>query len=125
VVTHAGVLDLTKLAQDLRAAGETAPKAIDRVLAESAQLILVEMKQLTPVKTGRLKASETIQASPGRYVVGPAGVPYAAYVEFGTRVWKGKPYVRPAVEKYLDKLGPDAADVGVSLITEGTNGQHS
>ena len=121
---QAAALELTQRARDLEKAGEDAEKAVDTTLAVSAQLILVEMKQLTPVRTGRLKASETILASPGRYVVGPVGVPYAASVEFGTERNRPKPYVRPAVQKYLDDLGPAAAKVGVSMIMGSGYAEH-
>lgn len=115
-MVNAALVELSALAADLTRAGEQAPMAADRVLASTAQMILVEMQMLTPVDTGRLRASETIQAMPGRYVVGPVGVPYAAYVEFGTSRMRAQPYVRPAVQKYLDALGPAVAKVGVDMI---------
>jgi len=125
VVNHAASLELSKLAQDLERAGQSAPKAVDLILANAAQFILVQMKQMTPVDTGRLRASETVQATPGRYVVGPVGVPYAVYVEFGTSRMRAQPYVRPAVQKYLDELGEKAADVGVAMIMGRGYDQHS
>lgn len=125
MIHHAAALELTELAKDLDRAARAAPATVDRVLAVSAQMILIEMKAMTPVDTGRLRASETVVASKGRYVVGPVAVPYAAYVEFGTRHMRAQPYVRPAVQKYLDELGPKAADVGVSMILGRGYDQHS
>jgi HK97 gp10 family phage protein len=113
---HAASLELTKLARDLETAGRNAPKAVDLVLSNAAQFILVQMKQMVPVDTGRLRSSIVVQGSPGRYVVGPVGVAYAAYVEFGTSRMHAQPYVRPAVQKYLDELGEQAAKVGVAMI---------
>lgn len=124
MVTNAAALDLVNLAKDLEMAGQQAPKAADFVLAKAASQILVQMKAMTPVDTGRLRGSETIQSSPGRYVVGPVGVPYAAYVEFGTSRMRAQPYVRPAVQQYLDTLGAKVADVGVSMIMGRGYDQH-
>lgn len=116
MVTNAATLDLLNLAKDLQTAGEQIGTATDRVLSDAAKYILVEMQMRTPVRTGNLKASETIQAMPGRYVVGPVGVPYAWFVEFGTSRMQAQPYIRPAVQMYLDKLGAQVADVGVSMV---------
>jgi HK97 gp10 family phage protein len=115
-MVNAAALDLVQLAADLIKAGANAPEAADKVLSQSAEQILVNMKQRTPVDTGRLRNSETIQAKPGMYVVGPVGVPYAIFVEFGTRNMRAQPYVRPAVQQYLDDLGANVADVGVQMI---------
>ena len=125
MVKHAAALELTKLARDLEAAGQNADKAADSVLANAAGKILMEMKQLVPVDTGRLKGSINIIATRGRYVVGPVGVPYAAYVEFGTQRMRAQPYVRPAVQKYLDGLGAQVAGVGVDMIMGRGYDQHS
>jgi len=122
---HAATLELTKLARDLEMAGRNAEKATDLVLSNAAQFILFEMKKIVPVDTGRLRSSIVVQGSPGRYVVGPVGVPYASYVEFGTSRMRAQPYVRPAVQKYLDELAEKAADVGVAMIMGRGYAQHS
>lgn len=155
-MTNAAVLDLVNLSRDLDWASKNAQQVIDRqVLAPAAEQIKTAMMLFVPVDTGNLKRSIVIQASPGRYVIGPNGVPYASYVEFGTGIrgefptapfeirprnakalrfivngkpvyakkvthpgQRAKPYVRPAARAFLQSLGPQAADVGVQMITK-------
>lgn len=83
-MTSAAVLDLTKLAEDLGRAGQNAEKEVDRLLSQTAEQIYHAMVTMAPRRTGRLARSIAVQAAPGRYVIGPNGVPYASFVEFGT-----------------------------------------
>lgn len=77
-------LDLSMLARDLIQAGSDAPRKTDQLLETTGAAILADMQAGTPVRTGRLRASEAMTSSPGRVVIGPVDVDYASFVEFGT-----------------------------------------
>jgi len=81
---NAAVLDLSERAKRYRKAGDNAQKAVNRVCSEAARNILTEMQQRVPVDTGRLKGSLTIKVGNNTWTIGPVGVPYAPFVEFGT-----------------------------------------
>jgi HK97 gp10 family phage protein len=60
-------------------------------------------ERLVPVRTGYLRS--TIFATVKEWVVDVgAQATYAAYVENGTRVMKGKPFIYPAVYQYVPEL---------------------
>ena len=67
-----------------------------------------EAKNLVRVDEGILQSdigSEIVQAA-GPEIVGKAGsnLEYASYQEYGTRYQAGKPYLRPALERNLNKV---------------------
>jgi HK97 gp10 family phage protein len=73
------------------------PEAIERGIERGANLIADLARQLAPEKTGDLKRSIEVQDGAhalARRVV--AGMPYAAFVEFGTRESEAQPYLTPA-----------------------------
>lgn len=78
--------DLTTLATRLRNAASEAPRATETVLDDVAQKVYDLMVDKAPVLTGALRASITIVSLPGRRVIGPQGLDYAAYQEFGTGI---------------------------------------
>lgn len=80
----AAYADLTQLVSDLRFAHETIEKASEEILDEVSTKIETLMKQYAPMKTGRLSQSIRTIRSTGRRDIGPHGVPYAVYQEFGT-----------------------------------------
>jgi hypothetical protein len=87
MVSNAATVDLTNLAAEFAGSGENAAQEIDRFLIDAGNKIMANMQQIVHVKTGRLKASIVMQVSPGRVEIGPVGVPYASYVEFGTGMY--------------------------------------
>lgn len=59
-------------------------------------------KRLCPVDTGRLRASIAWRMGRdwrGLYAIVGTNVHYAAYVEFGTRRMRARPYLRPALQE--------------------------
>jgi len=72
--------------------------AIQRALEEAGYAVKREMEGLSPVRTGALKGSITVILGEGNAWIGPT-VPYAGFVEFGTRPSPGR-YV-PAIGKRL------------------------
>lgn len=80
----AAVADLTKLSADLNKAARDADITVEQVMLNIAEMIQTEMKRLARVKTGRLRDSIRIKTMPGRIEIGPEGVDYAVYIEYGT-----------------------------------------
>lgn len=80
----AAVADLTKLSDDLNKAAREADITVEKVMLQIAQMIQDEMVRLVRVKTGRLRDSIRIKTMPGRIEIGPDGVDYAVYIEYGT-----------------------------------------
>lgn len=97
--------DLTNLSNRLGNAARRAPKDIDTKLLEAGEEIKTNMLRLVPRKTGYLASKIVIIHSPGRVQVGPVGVKYSDYVEFGTGIrgeFPTKSYViKPKNGQYL------------------------
>lgn len=83
-MSGAATLDLENLASDLRKAAQQAETSVFEIVMEIARSIEAEMKRLVPVKSGRLRDSIRIKSYPGRIEIGPDGVDYAVYIEYGT-----------------------------------------
>ena len=70
-----------------------------KIAEEAATQLVKEERQLVPVRTGKLKASITMQKTKNGVEVNTQLEPYGKYVEDGTRKMAAKPFVRPALEK--------------------------
>jgi len=65
--------------------------------------VLPEAQRLVPVKTGKLKASQSVGTErDGVVITGyiEESEPYAPYVELGTKDQPAKPHLRPAGDKF-------------------------
>lgn len=76
---------------------EKLPGAADKAAEMVADEIVVRAKQIVPVDTGALQRSIT-KAGGGSHWIATATMPYAIYVEFGTRRAAAQPFLRPAAE---------------------------
>jgi HK97 gp10 family phage protein len=80
---------------------EVQKEVLDGILEEASLMLEQEAKRLAPYRTGKLRDSiEARKMKPGRgeyarYAIGPKGVRYAGFVEFGTAHNPPKPYMRP------------------------------
>lgn len=73
-----------------------------------ADMVLADAVPRTPVDTGTLANSLTVQrAAPGPTPTAHTGthIHYAPYVEFGTRRMRAQPYLGPAAEHVRAWLG--------------------
>lgn len=80
---------------------------ITRALTRSALTVEGGAKKLSPVDTGRLRASLThrLEASPSpRYAEVGTDVFYARFVHEGTRRMRGRPFLRNALEQSREKI---------------------
>lgn len=81
---------------------------LDKAMIEAGIDTQREAKIRVPVRTGALRNSIMVQIEKGAqgsiFVTVGAFMPYASYVEYGTRFQKAKPYLMPAYEKARKKL---------------------
>jgi HK97 gp10 family phage protein len=91
-------------------------------MVKGAEVILEEMKTLTPVDTGALRDSERIEVVDDAVLL-VAGdgerVDYAIFVEIGTYKMAAQPYMRPAIDTKGDEAMRVTADE-VNKIMEAT-----
>lgn len=95
--TNIQILGAVETIAKLNITKESIMKAINPSLMKVAHLIERKTKQKCPVKTNRLRASYKVKVLNLNEVEVGTNVEYAPFVEFGTRKWKGKPHLRPAV----------------------------
>ncbi len=88
----------------LSAMNAKARKAVGQQIAESALNIQMGAKKRCPVRTGALRNSITVDFYGKMSAqIGPH-MPYAPYVEYGTRKMAAQPYLFPAFEEERPKL---------------------
>jgi HK97 gp10 family phage protein len=139
--------DITRIAEALRRTGRDADATTQRTLIEAANFLVVEMQVRVPVDSGKLRDSIGVRIEGTTIRVGP-DVPYATYVEFGTRPHEIKPkkpggvlafkvngqqvyarvvnhpgtpaqpFVRPAFDAWVATLGRDVAEANVKVLRE-------
>lgn len=79
--------------------------ATEEAINAFADDVVVHMKGVVPVDTGKLRDSIKKEGDGLNVTVGPRGVDYAAYVEYGTSRSPAQPYVRPTIE-WVKQNGP-------------------
>jgi len=112
---------------------------------KAAEQVKEQMRQLVPVDTGTLRDSIAVVKDGGSYHIGPVGVEYAKYVEYGTKPHvimakpggvlafqsgggtafaksvkhpgtKAQPYIQPAKQWAIENLSEEIAVTGASLL---------
>lgn len=83
-------------------------EAVKQVIKLNGSELQQTSMNLSPVDTGQLKRSITLEIKDGGLtaVVAPH-VNYAAYVEYGTRYMSAKPYIRPSFNLQILKVKKD------------------
>lgn len=92
------VKGLDKLKASLAAMRKRLTTSNEEALRELGQEMKTRMKAAVPVDTGKLRDSIDVEMKGGGITVGPRGVDYAGYVEFGTSRSPAQPYIRPVAE---------------------------
>lgn len=87
-------------------------RKLRKILTLMAIKVQNDAKHLCPVDTGNLRRSITKDVVSSTKALVGTNVEYAAHVEYGTKKSKGKPYLRPA----LDKLSQKDVDRAISLV---------
>jgi HK97 gp10 family phage protein len=72
--------------------------ATQDAISEFADDVVNHMKGVVPVDTGKLRDSISKEVNGMNVTVGPRGVDYAAFVEYGTSRGPAQPYVRPTIQ---------------------------
>lgn len=138
--TKMSLEDLTK-AQ--RQAGYTVSRKTARKMNRLVADIYEEMLRRVPERTGALKKDLRIKVGHMRWEIGPESVPYAMYVEHGTKAHvirakdakalrfngrngpvfakevrhpgtRAQPYIKPAFDKYIPNTDKDVAKIGAT-----------
>lgn len=74
-------------------------------IEEFADDVVTHMKGVVPIDTGVLRDSIEKKVEGDTVTVGPRGVEYAEYVEYGTSRAPAQPYVRPTIQ-WAKQNGP-------------------
>lgn len=85
----------------------------NRIISEASDLVLNTLRKNTPVRTGRLRDSETRQVI-GRQGIVRTNTGYGLYVERGTRYFIGRFYA----ERTLNEVAPKLNDLIQRIIKE-------
>lgn len=84
------------LARTMRQAAESLGAGVAGADADAARLIALDARRRAPRRTGALASTVT---STGPVIrAGSPTVPYAGYVEYGTRRMSARPFLRPAAD---------------------------
>lgn len=75
------------------------PDVTEQVVRKAAFDIEAYAKTVVPVDTGKLKNSITSEFPAVHSAIIAPHTEYAAFVEFGTRRMRARPYMRPAAER--------------------------
>jgi HK97 gp10 family phage protein len=92
------------LKRKLRTLGKRAFTELEDIVADASEVLVQEMKNRAPVRTGRLRDSIHASKAFGKagtvaFDVGPDKKGFhAMYAEFGTRFQAKKPFMRPAAD---------------------------
>lgn len=144
-MTSVASADVHKIAEALRRTGADSEATTMKTLIESANTLMTEMVVRVPVDSGDLRNSISVRVEGNKVKVGPT-MPYSAYVEFGTRPHeirpkssdgvlrfkvngndvyarvvnhpgtKAQPFVRPAFDAWVARLGPEVAQANVNVF---------
>jgi HK97 gp10 family phage protein len=148
-MTTVASADVHALAEALKASGKEADATTHEVLIRSANYLLTEMQVRAPVDTGALRKSLAVRVTGDRVIIGP-DVPYASYVEFGTKPHvikpkskkvlafkvdgqqvfarvvhhpgtKPNPFVQDSFDAWAKSVGPEIAEANVETIRKEFN----
>ncbi len=78
-------------------------RRLRKVLKLLAMKVRTDAKLLCLVDTGNLRKSIDYKVLTSKLARVGTNVEYAPHVEFGTKFWKGKPYLRPALDKLTQR----------------------
>lgn len=75
------------------------PETVRKVVRQAAYDVETNAKAVVPVDTGKLKNSISCEFPSQTQAIIAPHTEYAAFVEYGTRRQRAKPYMRPAAER--------------------------
>jgi len=90
-------ITVTVKSNKLPGASAAARRGISRALQANRAPVLADMQRRTPVDTGQLRNSESVDVTETT-MTARAGAPHAIYVHQGTRRMGARPFLRTAME---------------------------
>ena len=96
-------IDMERFQQSASVVIKSLDNACEGAIKETCEEIQELAKEYAPVRTGTLRDSITMKVDGKTGEVYPT-VPYAKYVENGTRYMLAKPFMRPAFDAATEKL---------------------
>lgn len=105
-----------KLTTGLKGWVDGTVERVEALVAEYAEKIWKEARDLVPVDTGNLRSTIEIRLKKTvlagiKALIGTDKTTYAIYVEFGTQMMQAQPYLRPAFRKFKDEFLSKLADI--------------
>jgi HK97 gp10 family phage protein len=85
-------------------------------LEEAGKEIVIYAQQIVPVRTGFLRSTIGYEVADAQLII-RATANYAAYVEFGTRRMKSEPYIRPAIDAYMQAIASSLTEQVLAAFT--------
>jgi HK97 gp10 family phage protein len=109
------VSEVYALAGDLKRAPAKVRARAETAVAVGGHRVLARMQVNTPVDTGNLKSSESVDVDGLRFEVGPTA-DYGVYVELGTSRMAAEPYAGPAFDQELDGILNAIGEAGSRIL---------
>lgn len=109
------VSEVYGLARDIKAAPAKVRARAETVIQVGGHRVLATMQVRTPVDTGNLKSSESVDIDGLRFEAGPTA-DYAEYVELGTSRMAAEPYAGPAFDQELPGIIDAIGDAGSRIL---------
>lgn len=97
-------VDTSRYDNTIQGLQDTIRRLPNRIISEASDLVLNTLRKNTPVRTGRLRDSETRQVI-GRQAIVRTNTGYGLYVERGTRYFTGRFYAERTLNEVSPKLG--------------------
>lgn len=109
---HVDVSEILAFARDIERNADAVPGQVKLVIAKGGHDSLATMQSITPVDTGNLKNSESVDFTDNAmgFEVGPTAE-YGVYVEEGTSKMSAEPYVAPAVDRVFPSIEAALGDI--------------
>lgn len=109
------VSEVHALARDIKRAPATVRAKAELAVSAGGHRVLATMQVRTPVDTGNLKASESVDVDGLRFEAGPTA-DYGEYVELGTSRMAAEPYAGPAFDQELPGIIDAIGDAGSRIL---------
>ena len=106
-------VDTSKYDQTVEGLQSTIRRLPNRIISEASELVLNTLRKNTPVRTGRLRDSETREVR-GRQALVRTNTGYGLYVERGTRYFTGRFYA----ERTLNEVSPKIRDLITQILRD-------